>query len=148
MCNLLLEAGPNNPRKSTESTNEDNNTNFEIPKEVQLETQAGRQRLDSWYSAASRRSAYFSATGSSYQSTAGSTGDGARDSESKPRMYGPASKIPCLTAKVLPNWECIEGSFVMVHAVYQSHISKDLFFAPQAKLSDGKISVTSHDPQH
>ncbi|KAF5279753.1 hypothetical protein FQA39_LY05443 [Lamprigera yunnana] len=45
-------------------------TNFELPSEVHLETtNGGRQRLDSWYSAASRRSTYFSTTGSSYQST-------------------------------------------------------------------------------
>lgn len=47
---------------------------FELPPEVHLETESGRQRLDSWYSAASKRSAYFSTTGSSYQSTTESSG--------------------------------------------------------------------------
>lgn len=112
---------------------------IELPSEVTLETQAnGRQRLDSWYSAASRRSAYFSTNGSSYQSTADSTlgGDSTGD---KPRMYGPASQLPCLTTSLPSNWVRLDGRFVMVHAVYQTHIGEDALFAPDAKLDDGNI---------
>ncbi|KAK5642278.1 hypothetical protein RI129_008445 [Pyrocoelia pectoralis] len=105
----------------------------DLPTEVHLETTDARQRLDSWYSAASRRSTYFSTTGSSYQSTTES------DDGEKPRMYGPASQIPCITASLPSNWKCLNGRFIMVHASYQSHIGTDLFVAPQSKLNDGLI---------
>lgn len=125
----------------TNVSNDTNNVeleNIELPSEVTLETQVGRQRLDSWYSAASRRSAYFSATGSSYQSTTDSgAGDGV-DKE-KPRMYGPASQLPCLTTPLPSTWKCIEGKFIMVHASYQTHLGEDCLFAPDAKLDDGTI---------
>lgn len=99
----------------------------------------GRQRVDSWYSANSRKSAYFSATGSSYQSTADSAlGDGP-DTLERPRMYGPASQIPGLLAPLPSTWKSMSGRFVMVHASYQSHMSEDSLFAPEARLNDGKI---------
>ncbi|KAB0795758.1 hypothetical protein PPYR_09819 [Photinus pyralis] len=104
----------------------------DLPSEVLLETTDTRQRLDSWYSAASRRSAYFSTTGSSYQSTNESAGE-------EPRMYGPASQLPCITAALPSNWKCLAGRFIMVHASYQTHIGTDLFVAPQSKLNDGLI---------
>lgn len=115
--------------------------NIELPPEVTLETQTntGRQRLDSWYSAASRRSAYFSTTGSSYQSTADSALGGGDDASDRPRMYGPASQLPCLTTTLPPSWTTIEGGFVMVHASYQTHLGEDVLFAPNAKLDDGII---------
>lgn len=109
----------------------------ELPPEVYLETLSGRQRLDSWYSAASRRSAYFSTAGSSYQSTADSMAEG--DRSSNKRIYGPPSQLPCLTAPLPSNWTCIRGKFVMVHASYQTHLGEDCLFAPNAKLNDGTI---------
>ncbi|KAK4877073.1 hypothetical protein RN001_009579 [Aquatica leii] len=111
----------------------DLSNNADLPSEVHLETNNGRQRLDSWYSAASRRSAYFSTTGSSYQSTTESDGENLE----KPRMYGPASQLPCLTAPLPPNWKCLTGRFILVHASYQTHIGSDLFISPQGKLNDG-----------
>ncbi|GJQ87428.1 hypothetical protein Trydic_g14570, partial [Trypoxylus dichotomus] len=126
----------------TEMKQKDTNGNpfggstFDLPTEVTLETQEGRQRLDSWYSAASKKSAYFSATGSSYQSTADS-GDG--EGQGKYRMYGPASQLPCLTSPLPGDWVCLEGKFVMVHASYQSHLGEDALFAPESKLNDGTI---------
>lgn len=119
-------------------------SNLDLPAEVHLETQTGRQRVDSWYSATSRRSAYFSATGSSYQSTTeSSAGGGGTETQcryEKPNMYGPASQLPCLTSATLPpSWKCISGRFVMVHASYQSHLGEDCLFAPEARLNDGRI---------
>ncbi|KAL3284427.1 hypothetical protein HHI36_018586 [Cryptolaemus montrouzieri] len=124
---------------------------FNIPKDIELSpintgsnpdisvnTHATRQRLDSWYSAASRRTAFFSAAESSYQSTTDNeTGDPAN--KEKPRMYGPASQLPCLNATLTPPWVCIDGSFLMVHASYQSHLGEDVLFVPDAKLNDGTI---------
>lgn len=113
--------------------------NIELPAEVHLETDFGRQRLDSWYSAASRRSAYFSTTGSSYQSTADSAAGDVGDTSQRPRMYGPASQLPCLTAPLPADWTCLRGKFIMVHASYQTHLGEECFFAPDAKLNDGTI---------
>lgn len=106
VCYLPLEA---------EIKHKDTNGNpftgstFDLPTEVTLETQEGRQRLDSWYSAASKKSAYFSATGSSYQSTADSEEAG---SPGKCRMYGPGSQLPCLTTPVPSDWVCLEGNYI------------------------------------
>lgn len=113
--------------------------NIDLPPEVNLETQSdsGRERLDSWYSATSRRSAYFSTTDSSYQSTADSCGEDCQ--RGSPRMYGPASQLPCLTSELPLNWSTLEGKFIMVHASYQTHLGEDAFFAPNAKLNDGII---------
>lgn len=119
-----------------------------------LETQQGqpspgsyRPRLDSWYSATSRKSAYFSTADSMYQSVAEklSNGGGAAsgldggDSKIPAQMYGPASGLPALTAPVPDNWTVERGEFVMVHASYQTHIGSDCHFAPLSQLNDGII---------
>lgn len=123
--------------KVTDSNSASVSSNLDLPQEVHLETETGRPRVDSWYSANSKRSAYFSATGSSYQSTADS-GD-VRNNGEKPRVYGPASQLPCLTAPLPETWKCIDGRFIMIHASYQSHLGEDCLFAPEATLNDGRI---------
>ncbi|KAJ8955775.1 hypothetical protein NQ317_018948 [Molorchus minor] len=114
-------------------------SNLDLPAEVHLETQTGRERVDSWYSANSRKSMYFSATGSSYQSTTDSLIGDSSHGRDRPVVHGPASQIPCLTAPLPTSWKCISGRFVMVHASYQSHLGEDCLFAPEARLNDGKI---------
>ncbi|GLH14474.1 Sphingosine kinase 2 [Gryllus bimaculatus] len=105
-----------------------------------------RPRLDSYYSATSRRSTYFSTTGSSYQSLVDSASAGGSGSEIEPRgpassvrMYGPPSRLPALTQPAPPHWKAIDGEFVMVHASYQTHLGSDCLFAPNSKLADGII---------
>lgn len=102
-----------------------------------------RQRLDSWYSANSRKSAYYSTADSYYQSVAeklscnnSQTGG---DSKTPVQMYGPAAAIPALTTPVPNTWTVETGEFVMVHASYQTHIGSDVYFAPSSKLNDGII---------
>ncbi|ERL89106.1 hypothetical protein D910_06483 [Dendroctonus ponderosae] len=117
-------------------------SSMDFPSEVHLETDEGRPRVDSWYSAHSRRSAYFSLGGSSYQSTTDSgLGDGDNvDSGDRPRrMYGPSPQLPSLTSVLPGDWKCIDGRFVMVHASYQTHLGEDCLFAPEARLNDGRI---------
>lgn len=117
-----------------------------------LETQLGqpspgyyRPRLDSWYSATSRKSAYYSTADSMYQSVAERLSNGggidSPDAASKvpAQMYGPASGLPAITAPVPDDWTVEHGEFVMVHASYQTHIGADCFFAPQSQLNDGLI---------
>lgn len=100
-----------------------------------------RPRLDSWHSANSRKSAYYSTTDSIYQSVAdqvseyGSQDD--PDAHTANQTYGPASKIPALTAPVPSDWTIETGEFIMVHASYQTHISSDCHIAPLSQLNDG-----------
>lgn len=91
---------------------------------------SSRNRVDSWYSATSRRSAYFSTTASSYRST---------DDRPTVRTFGPPSQLSSLTQPVPSHWVCVEGPFVFVHAAYQSHLSNDVVFAPRSRLDDGVI---------
>lgn len=101
-----------------------------------------RPRLDSWYSANSRKSAYFSTADSMYQSVAEKMSSCDSDNgefKVPAQMYGPAPSIPALTTPVPDNWTVEKGEFVMVHASYQTHIGSDCFFAPAAQLNDGVI---------
>lgn len=103
-----------------------------------------RPRLDSWHSAHSKKSAYFSTTESFYQSVGdqisdyGSELDGDYMKRTNP-IYGPASRLPALTAPVPSDWTIETGEFIMVHAAYQTHISSDCHFAPLSQLDDGII---------
>lgn len=108
-----------------------------------LASEAYRPRLDSWYSANSRKSAYYSTADSMYQSVAermSSCGDSVDGERGMPaQMYGPAASIPALTAPVPDTWTVETGEFIMVHAAYQTHIASDCFFAPASQLNDGII---------
>ncbi|XP_053687379.1 sphingosine kinase 1-like [Sabethes cyaneus] len=97
-----------------------------------------RPRIDSWYSANSRKSTYFSTVDSVYESDRASN-DGAQAGANVVRMFGPPSRIPALTAPVPDTWKTVSGEFVMAHAAYQSHLSTECFFAPRSKLNDGVI---------
>ncbi|XP_058833127.1 sphingosine kinase 2-like [Topomyia yanbarensis] len=97
-----------------------------------------RPRIDSWYSAHSRKSTYFSTVDSIYESDQASN-EGTQTEGNMAQMYGPPSRIPALTAPLSENWKTISGEFVMAHAAYQSHLSTDCFFAPRSKLNDGVI---------
>ncbi|XP_054287468.1 sphingosine kinase 2-like isoform X2 [Macrosteles quadrilineatus] len=103
---------------------------------INLETEASEDsdgvRRDSFYSVASRRSTYLSVSGSSYLSLA-------EDGPEEVMMYGPASNIPALSQPVPQEWTVHQGDFVMVHAVYKSHIAADCVMAPDSKLSDNVI---------
>lgn len=101
-----------------------------------------RSRADTWYSANSRKSAYYSTTDSVYQSVNDQISTNDSDTENcnySVRMYGPASSLPALTTPVPVTWTSETGEFVMVHAVYESHISSECMFAPAAKPNDGII---------
>lgn len=86
-------------------------------------------RRDSFYSIASKKSAYHSAAGSSYESL----------TEENVRAFGPSSTLPPLSQSLPSTWTTIEGDFVLVHAAYPSHLMTDCLFAPSAKLDDGCI---------
>lgn len=105
-----------------------------------------RPRLDSWYSATSRKSAYYSTADSVYQSVSDEKQSFADNNHTEfemkrsAQMFGPASKIPALTTTTLPDtWTIESGEYIMVHGAYQTHIAADCQFAPQSQLSDGVI---------
>ncbi|XP_031787619.1 sphingosine kinase 2 isoform X2 [Nasonia vitripennis] len=107
-------------------------------------TFTGRRRCDSFYSAKSRKSAYFSTGSGSISSTYHSVEDVNNpnnvDGDGRSKIiYGPPSSLPALTTKVPSSWTKIEGEFVMVQAAYQTHLGQDCYFAPRAKIADGII---------
>lgn len=93
------------------------------------------QRVDSWYSVNSRRSAFFSTRGSEYHSVTSSMSE--MRSPVHTAMHGPASHLPSLVSQLPSNWVHEEGEFVMVHVAYQSYIGEEFLFAPRSQLSDG-----------
>ncbi|CAH2090863.1 unnamed protein product [Euphydryas editha] len=93
------------------------------------------QRVDSWYSVNSRRSAFYSTRGSEYHSVT-SSGSEMR-SPVHACMHGPASHLPSLVSKLPSHWVTEEGEFVMVYVSYQAFIGEELLFAPRSQLSDG-----------
>lgn len=120
-----------------------------------FDTMSYRQRVDSFYSATSRKTAYYSVAGSDYKSINGSIRgvdddfpdhdkmeDNTSHATSNPKdvqMFGPSSSLPSLMSPVPRDWIVEEGDYVMVHATYQTHLSSDVFFVPSSKLSDGII---------
>lgn len=102
-----------------------------------------RPRIDSWYSATSRKSTYFSTVDSVYESDKASNDDptqvGGFNGAPFVQMYGPPSRLPALTAAIPESWQSISGDFVMVHAAYQTHLSTECYFATQSRLNDGII---------
>jgi sphingosine kinase len=122
------------------------NCDTEFDDVLSLETSTGaehcRPRLDSWYSATSRKSAYFSTADSIYKSINEklSINESNIPGESrKAQMFGPGSNIPAITTPAPESWTTLTGDFVMVHAAYQTHLAGDCFFAPSSKLNDGLI---------
>lgn len=47
------------------------------------------------------------------------------------------SRLPGLDEPVPDDWETIEDDFILVHCSQQTHITSDVFFAPQATPDDG-----------
>eukprot|EP00092_Neocalanus_flemingeri_P004136 GFUD01004450.1.p1 GENE.GFUD01004450.1~~GFUD01004450.1.p1 ORF type:complete len:382 (+),score=76.64 GFUD01004450.1:72-1217(+) len=46
-------------------------------------------------------------------------------------------EIPKLSESLPPEWTVVEDDFLLIYAVYQSHISSSMFCSPYSKLSDG-----------
>ncbi|KAH8261999.1 hypothetical protein KR038_000112 [Drosophila bunnanda] len=114
---------------------------------ISLETsinQSFRSRCDSWLSGGSRRSFYYSISESIYHSLADESdfdGQAAAALENRQQNFGPTSELPDLD-EPLPEdqgWQVEEGEFVMMHAVYQTHLGIDCHFAPKAQMNDGTI---------
>ncbi|KAH8271141.1 hypothetical protein KR018_001285 [Drosophila ironensis] len=110
---------------------------------ISLDRSVYRQHADSWHSAMSRRTAYYSLGGPSLRSnrsrmsiTQRIEAANAEFAELVPSGTLPGLQIPLSTGD---GWICEEGDFVMVHAAYTTHLSSDVFFAPESRLNDGLI---------
>ncbi|XP_030380702.1 sphingosine kinase 1 [Scaptodrosophila lebanonensis] len=103
-----------------------------------------RQHGDSWHSAFSRRTAYYSIAGQSMRSNCSRTPSLAQRIEAANAQFAELVPTGTMPALQLPlptdqGWICEEGDFVMVHAAYTTHLASDCFFAPASKLNDGII---------
>ncbi|XP_017135365.1 sphingosine kinase 2 [Drosophila miranda] len=114
---------------------------------ISLETsinQSFRSRCDSWLSGGSRRSYYYSISESIYHSLADESDIAVQAAialENRQQNFGPTSSLPELD-EPLPEdegWLVEEGEFIMMHAVYQTHLGIDCYFAPKAQMNDGTI---------
>lgn len=124
-------------RLGEECDNCRDNTTISLDNMADNASKESRQRLDSWYSATSKKSTYFSTTGSDYLSIVENKNiDGVK---SPACVYGPASRLPALTTSLPADWKCIEGEFISVHAGYQPFLGEDIIFAPESRLDDGII---------
>ncbi|ALC43016.1 Sk2 [Drosophila busckii] len=109
---------------------------------ISLETsinQSFRSRCDSWLSGGSRRSCYYSISESIYHSLADESEFTQAANSDQELQYGPGSSLPPLDEPVPDHWQVEQGEFIMMHAIYQTHLGIDCHFAPKALLNDGKI---------
>ncbi|XP_073833410.1 sphingosine kinase 1 [Musca autumnalis] len=98
-------------------------------------------RPDSWASAKSNATAYYSIPGHSLRSNRSVATIQSRIEAANAEFntQRPQSKIPAISEPVAADWICEEGEYVMVHAAYTTHLASDCYFAPASKLNDGII---------
>lgn len=110
---------------------------------LSLDRSVYRQHADSWHSAMSRRTAYYSLGGPSLRSNRSRMSLNQRIEAANAEFAElvPSGTLPALNLPLesKDGWVCEDGDFVMVHAAYTTHLSSDVFFAPESRLSDGLI---------
>ncbi|XP_058977879.1 sphingosine kinase 2 [Musca domestica] len=96
---------------------------------------------DSWASAKSNVTAYYSIPGHSLRSNRSVATIQSRIEAANAEFNTtrPQSKIPAITEPPAADWICEEGEYVMVHAAYTTHLASDCYFVPDSKLNDGII---------
>lgn len=118
---------------------DDNEQTDEFADVISLDRQSFRPHTDSWHSATSNRTAYYSMAGQSMRSQLSM----ASRIESANASYSVRPLQPTIPSLNMPlpldTWRCIEGEFVMVHAAYTTHLAADCYFAPDSRLNDGII---------
>lgn len=118
---------------------------------ISLETMANqsfRSRCNSLLSTGSRVSTYYSIPESIYHSISGNSdcceaeirdADSPSDNTGSRFAHLEENKLPSLQDMLPSTWLVEDGEFVMIHAVFQSHLGSDCYFSPQSKLNDGTI---------
>lgn len=115
----------------------DNNIESEFADIVSLRT-----NIDSWQSAVSRRTAYYSIPGQSIRSNRSATNSFFNKIEQANAEFykgAPQGSIPPLDKPLTGEWHSQDGDFILVHAAYTTHLATDCFFAPDSELNDGII---------
>ncbi|XP_054727404.1 sphingosine kinase 1 [Anastrepha obliqua] len=111
----------------------------EFGEAISLDHVSTHSYADSWHSATSQRTAYFSLPDQSLRSRR-SVLSRLETINLEYESRRPPSTIPALDQPVpTDTWHTEEGEYVMVHAAYTTHISSDCFFAPSSRLNDGII---------
>ncbi|XP_037818716.1 sphingosine kinase 1-like [Lucilia sericata] len=101
-----------------------------------------RTNIDSWHSAVSRRTAYYSIAGQSIRSNRSVTNSIFSKIEQANAEFNTRalqSSIPPLDSPLPEEWHSEQGEFVLVQAAYTTHLATDCLFAPDSKLNDGII---------
>ncbi|XP_039958932.1 sphingosine kinase 2 [Bactrocera tryoni] len=134
---------PNTPAGAKEddfySTNTGTNRDDEFNDAISLDHMSFHSNADSWHSAVSKRTAYFSLTDQSLRSRR-SVLSRLESINLEYESRRPPSTIPSLDLPVpTDTWHTEEGEYIMVHAAYTTHLSADCFFAPESRLNDGII---------
>lgn len=118
---------------------------------ISLETLANnsfRSRCGSWLSSGSRKSTYYSIADSIYHSISGNSEcndlhlqdeDIMEDHQYIRMGQAVLNESPSLCDSLPDTWIVQNGEFVMIHAVYQTHLGSDCHFSPFSKLNDGTI---------
>ncbi|BFG01082.1 sphingosine kinase 2 [Drosophila madeirensis] len=131
-------------RDLPEDLNEESETDpDQFADALSLDRSIFRQHADSWHSAMSRRTTFYSVGGQSIRSSRSRMSvhqrieaANAEFAELVPSGTIPGLQLPLPTAD---GWFCEDGDFVMVHAAYTTHLSSDCYFAPESRLNDGII---------
>ncbi|XP_067639393.1 sphingosine kinase 2 [Eurosta solidaginis] len=106
---------------------------------ISLDRASLRSHTDSWHSAVSKQTAYFSIANQSLRSRR-SIQSRLESINLEYESHRPPSTIPSLDKPLSTDeWYSEEGDFVMVHAAYTTHLSTDCFFVPDSRLNDGII---------
>ncbi|KNC28417.1 hypothetical protein FF38_02126 [Lucilia cuprina] len=101
-----------------------------------------KTNIDSWHSAVSRRTAYYSIAGQSIRSNRSVTNSIFSKIEQANAEFNTRalqSSIPPLDSPLPEEWHSEQGEFVLVQAAYTTHLATDCLFAPDSKLNDGII---------
>ncbi|KAM7349551.1 sphingosine kinase 1 isoform 1-T3 [Cochliomyia hominivorax] len=101
-----------------------------------------RTNVDSWHSAVSRRTAYYSIAGQSMRSNRSATNSvfsKIEQANAELNTRAPQSNIPPLEQPLTEDWITEEGEYVLVQAANTTHLATDCLFAPDSKLNDGII---------
>lgn len=102
---------------------------------------SNRTNMNSWHSAASRRTAYYSIAGQSLRSNRSANNLFSKIEQANAEFDAQAlkSSLTPLNEALPSEWHSEEGEFILVHAAYTTHLSTDCLFAPESKLNDGII---------
>lgn len=130
--------------QDTRDEEEDPSESDQFADALSMDRSVYRQNADSWHSAMSRRTAYYSVGGQSSRSNRSrlSVAQRIEAANAEFSQLVPSGTIPSLQLPVDATQGWIsedEGDYVMVHAAYTTHLASDCFFAPDSKLNDGLI---------